>query len=125
MHDPALQSGRLHARRVLLSQLLLGGLIAAVALLVTGRDAAIAAIIGMVAVVLPGWHFARRALGTAPGAEPRRRAAALYKGEIGKWLLTVALFVVAVREVPQHMLVLMTTYIVCMALQWVMLAIRR
>lgn len=125
MFDPALQHGRLHARRVLIGQIVLGGLIAGSALGWLGREAALASAIGMIAVVLPGWYFARRALGTMSGARPRERLGALYKGEIGKWVLTVSLLLVAVHQVPRQMPILMMTYIACVALHWAMLAVKK
>lgn len=107
------------AKKLYRLQLLVGAVAIMITLATAGMVAAQAAVIGVVAAVAPPVYFARRALRQDADATPRDILGTVYKGEIGKIVLTAALFGVGVAFYAQHVISLLLPYIGCVVSYWV------
>lgn len=109
---------RPRARRLTLT--ILSGQIATgcIAILLTqallGLEAAKAAAYGAGIAIVPGLYFALRVLATPPGTPPKKILAKFYAGEVGKFVLTAALFFGAVKWFSEQMLPVFLTYVSCL-----------
>ncbi len=106
------------ARRLCLMQTVAGGAIAVGCYVLVGSDSARAAMFGVLAAIVPPFFFAWRALSVPRGGPPDRLVAAMYRGEAGKLLLVGVLFGLGVKLYPQHLVALLLTYMVCLAVYW-------
>jgi ATP synthase protein I len=112
------------ARAVCLAQL---GVLLAAALLcgaVWGRLQAIAAAYGGFVAVASSAYFVVYALIRSEGMEPTKIVGAFYRGEVGKFVLATALFVVGAKLFAQEFLFLMTTFVACQLVYWFVLGMK-
>lgn len=82
-----------------------------------------AALFGMLIAAIPGFYFALRVLRPAPGEAPKTTVRRFYRGEMGKYGLTVVMFLLAVQWFPGQMLSLLLTYMLCLSVYWLALVI--
>ncbi|MCW4152082.1 ATP synthase subunit I [Halomonas sp. 18H] len=87
-------------QRLMLAQLAVTGLMVLVAVVIDGKGGGTSALKGAVVALLPNLFFAWRAFRYRGGRQARKMVASLYRAEAGKFVLTVALFVVAFVAVP-------------------------
>lgn len=89
----------------------------------TGADgrAALAAIAGGAIAIIPGLYMAVRVFAVPPDAEPKRILGAFYRGESVKFVLTAALFVIALQWFASTFLPLIVTYILALLVYWLAL----
>jgi len=107
------------------AQLMTTALAMIVAWVVSGTDAAIAALFGGMVAVVPAVFFAIR-VGLRRGtSEAKEVLGAFYQAELGKLLLTAFLFFVGARLFGKHFAPLMLTCVACLAMNWVMLAVAK
>jgi ATP synthase protein I len=112
------------ARAVCLAQL---GVLLAAALLcgaVWGRQQAIAAAYGGLVAVLSSAYLSVYALIRSEGMEPAKIVGAFYRGEVGKFVLAAALFVVGVKLFAPEFLFLMVTFAASQLVYWVVLGLK-
>lgn len=106
-------------KRLLLSQSLVGVALACL-LLVTSLEAAYSALIGAVCCVLPNLYFALRVFNLSNGRSARSTLRAFYFGAAGKFIVTMALFIVAFRFVsPLNVLAMFAGFIIAQSVNWV------
>lgn len=101
-----------------MTQTTIGLLAALISYGLDGPQSAKAALFGAFIAVAPGLYFALRVFSARPGSAPQQMVKALYTGEVGKMLLTGALFVLAALWFPTHLLPVISTYGVCLAANW-------
>lgn len=112
------------ARVVCLAQM---GVLLVAALLcggVWGRPQAIASAYGGLVAVLSTAYFAVHALMRSEGKEPTKIVGAFYRGEVGKFVLAAALFVVGAKLFAQEFLFLMATFVACQFVYWFVLGMK-
>lgn len=125
--------GRQHAylRGTSLAWALLGAqaTVAAVATfvvwVVSGRAAAVAALFGGVVAVAPSAWFTIAVYLRADRFEPAQILGAIYRAEMGKLILTGALFWVGALLFGNHFAPLIITCMACLSMNWVMLAVAK
>ncbi|MGB1581691.1 MAG: ATP synthase subunit I [Nevskiales bacterium] len=110
------------AVRIAITQITVGVAAALMSFGLAGPQAAKAALYGACIAVLPGFYFALRVFSARPGTAPQKMLRALYTGEVGKFVLTAALFMLAVLWFKAQMLPVILTYVVCLAVNWLTLA---
>jgi len=91
----------------------------------SGTDAALAALAGGLAVVLPTLGFAAIALTPSAGSSPKRMLSAFYRGEAVKMVMTVVLFALLVQWLQGQLLPLLATFVVVTFLYWPALLLRQ
>jgi ATP synthase protein I len=84
----------------------------------SGSDAALAAVAGGLAVVLPTLGFAAIALTPSAGSSPKRMLSAFYRGEAVKIAMTAVLFAVLVQWLHTQLLPLLATFVMVTFLYW-------
>ncbi len=104
--------------RILAGQIAIGMAATLLSQVCLGLEAAKAAAYGAGIAIIPGLYFALRVFATPPGTPPRTMLAKLYAGEVGKFVLTAALFFGAVMWFPKQMLPVILTYIACLSVNW-------
>ena len=104
-------------------QFLIGAVATGICGGLAGPRAALAAMLGVAIAVVPGLYFAVRAMRLNPDASPRDVVRGFYRGEFGKYALTVFGFGLAVVYLPGQFLPLLLTYMACLAAYWVALVI--
>lgn len=104
-------------------QFLIGGIAMLISVGLVGPHSALAALAGMLIAVVPGLYFAIRAMRQKQAASPREVVKGFYRGEFGKYALTVIGFGIAVIYLPNQFLPLILTYMACLAAYWVALVI--
>jgi ATP synthase protein I len=113
------------AWRLCAAQLVTAALAMIVAWVVSGTDAAMAALFGGMVAVVPAVFFAIR-VGLRRGtSEAKDVLGAFYQAELGKLLLTAFLFFIGARMFGKHFAPLMLTCVACLAMNWVMLAVAK
>ena len=110
------------AGKIAVTQLVIGLFSALISYGLDGPQSAKAALFGAFIAVVPGLYFALRVFSARPGSTPQTMVKALYTGEVGKMLLTGALFVLAALWFPTHLLPVISTYGVCLAANWLAMA---
>ncbi|MDX1496650.1 MAG: ATP synthase subunit I [Salinisphaeraceae bacterium] len=110
------------AVRIAVTQMAIGVAAALISFGLAGPQAAKAAMVGACIAVLPGFYFALRVFSARPGTAPQTMVKALYTGEVGKLVLTAALFMLAVLWFKTQMLPVILTYVACLAVNWLTLA---
>jgi ATP synthase protein I len=112
-----LGEGRLTASRILAGQLLLTAIIAAGFAWWADRQTASSSLVGGGIGILTTAFFALRVLGG--GARPLRSVVrAFYVGEAQKIVLTVALFIIAIKWLEVAFLPMFVTYMVTLFMFW-------
>lgn len=84
-----------------------------------------AALYGALIAVVPGFYFAWRLLRYGTNAPAKRVARALYLGELGKLVLTVAMFLLAAVAFGEQFLPVLTTYVACLSCYWLAMIVNR
>ena len=110
------------AGRIAVTQIVIGLLCALISYGLDGSQSAKAALFGAFIAVTPGLYFALRVFSARPGSAPQKMLSALYTGEVGKMLLTGALFVLAALWFPAHLLPVISTYGACLVANWLAMA---
>jgi len=93
--------------------------------IVHGRAAAIAALFGGVVAVAPTGWFAITVYPRANRFKPAEILGAMYRAEVGKLVLTAALFWIGALLFGNHFAPLMMTCMACLAMNWMLLAITK
>lgn len=106
------------ARAVCLVQLGMLVIAASVTGAIWGKPQAIAAVYGGLVAVLSTAYFALYALIRSEGKAPAKVVGAFYRGEVGKFVLTAALFAIGTKLFAQEFLFLMVTFVVCQLAYW-------
>jgi len=114
----AFRSLRRAATRLALWQVACGAMVAAAAGWVGGRHAAISALAGGAIGAAAGFYQARRVLAVDASENPGRFMSAVYVSEVLKILLTVALFIAAIRALRAEFLPLMAGYVATFGVYW-------
>lgn len=118
--------GRKVAAAVCLIQVVISLIAATVAGIRGGEQHAVAALYGGLVAVVPAAFMAMRVFRASPGdASPAQFAAAFYRGELGKLVLTVLLFWLGVVLFADEFLSLMLTYIASLSAYWLVMASMR
>lgn len=110
---------------------LLGAQVAAAAVatfmvwVVSGRAAAVAALFGGVVAVAPSAWFTITVYLRADRFKPAQILGAIYRAEMGKLILTGALFWAGALLFGNHFAPLMFTCMACLSMNWVMLAVAK
>lgn len=120
MHSSS--DGTSYARSVCLIQSGIAVVCAVIFAVVSGWPKAFAALYGGVVAVLPTIYFARRAFKRQPGQNPAEMAGAVYRGEIGKIVLTALLFALGISVFAKQFPALIVTYVACLFAYWVVIA---
>src|ERR1700752_799482 len=107
------------------AQSLTAAVAALVVLIGWGRDAALAALFGGIAVIAPTVYFAAKVRFRAGGATAAEVLGAFYRAEVGKLILTALLFWIGALLFGPHFAPLILTSIACLAMNWVMVAVTR
>ncbi|MBF8223602.1 MULTISPECIES: ATP synthase subunit I [Halomonadaceae] len=97
---PVSRRRRLDFRRLLLAQLLATLVLMALAATRAGGEGAISALLGGMVCLLPSLYFFWRGLRVRGGRHARVSVMNLYQAAMGKFGLTVALFVIVFVTVP-------------------------
>jgi len=113
--------GHRAARWVLLAQATVTVASATIWLLGVGPQAGLAAAAGGLIALVPALYMAVRVFSVPPDAEPKRLLSALYRGEATKFLLTAALFALAVNWFGAVFLPVIATYILALLVYWLAL----
>lgn len=103
-------------------QLAIGGVIAVIAGLEGGVQQAKAAFYGGFVAAIPAAYLALRMFRVPADAAPLQLAGAVYRGELGKLLLTALLFWIGVVVFAGEFLSLMFAYITSLSAYWVAMA---
>jgi ATP synthase protein I len=91
-----------------------------------GPSAALSALFGGLAVILPTVYFAARVrLRGGGGATAAEVLGAFYRAEVGKLILTGILFWIGALLFGRNFAPLMLTCIACLAMNWVIVAVTR
>jgi len=106
------------ARAVCLVQLGILGISALLTAAIWGKPQAIAALYGGLVAVMSSAYFALHALIRSEGKAPAQVVGAFYRGEVGKFVLTAALFAIGAKLFAQEFLFLMSTFAVCQLVYW-------
>ncbi|MEO8079163.1 MAG: ATP synthase subunit I, partial [Caldimonas sp.] len=105
--------------RVVLAQVAIGALAAALAWMIAGRLAAVSALYGAAVVVLPGALMARGATSRLSSISPLVSALSMLGWGFVKMALTVAMLVLAARAVPGLVWpAMLATMAVCLQSYW-------
>ena len=104
------------------AQLLVTSLGMIISWVVSGSDAAVAALFGGMVAIVPALYFAVRVGMRRNATEAKEILGAFYQAELGKLLLTALLFFIGARLFGKHFAPLMLTCIACLAMNWAMLA---
>jgi F0F1-type ATP synthase assembly protein I len=91
----------------------------------SGKEAAGAALFGALAAAIPGLYFAAKVFRGGRNERPLEVLGAVYVGEAGKFVLAVLLFILGAKLFPAHFLALMLTFMACLSVYWLMLALSR
>lgn len=108
-----------------LAQLGIGLVAALVGYVTSGIQAAGAAFYGALAAVVPSLYFAGKVFLSGRNDRPLEVLGAVYIGEAGKFVLAALMFIVGAKLFPAHFLALILTFIACLSMYWLMLAISR
>ena len=98
---------------------------AAVTWIFAGAAAACAALFGGVIALVPGIYFALRVFVRKRDAGARDLLGAFYRAEVGKLILTALLFWIGAVRFGSHFAALMITFVACLVMNWIMLAVAR
>jgi ATP synthase protein I len=105
-------------KRLLLAQCL-AGLVLACLLLVNSMEVAYSALLGAGCCLLPNLYLALRVYNLSNGRSAQSTLRAFYFGAAGKFVVTVALFIVAFRFVsPLNIPAMFGGFIVVQAVNW-------
>jgi len=105
-------------KRLLLAQCL-AGLVLACLLLVNSTEVAYSALLGAGCCLLPNVYLALRVYNLSNGRSAQSTLRAFYFGAAGKFVITVALFIVAFRFVsPLNTPAMFAGFIVVQAVNW-------
>lgn len=113
------------ATALAISQLAMTIVGVAIAGVIGGRGAALAALFGGLVVLLPSLYFAFRMRLRLGSTDAKQALGELYRAELGKLLLTALMFVIGALFFGQHYAALMLTCVACLAMNWVVLAFAR
>ena len=104
----------------IISAQVLAGLCAAALWALHSWEAALAAAGGAVVAIVPAAYLAwRMAFALRLKQEPKALVRAVFRGEMGKLLLTGLLFALVVARFPQQFLPVMTAFMGCLAMYWI------
>ncbi|MEO5623226.1 MAG: ATP synthase subunit I [Dokdonella sp.] len=98
---------------------------AAVTWFIGGAGAASAALFGGAVAIIPGIYFALRVFVRKRDASATDLLGAFYRAEVGKLILTALLFWIGAVRFGSHFAALMITFVACLAMNWIMLAVAR
>lgn len=110
--------------KVLSLQVLIATLIVLGALFLKGSTGALAAGFGGVIALVPNCYFAGKIF-LARHFDPGRMLKAFYAAELGKWLITIVLFVSVLQLPGIDFLVLMFGFVVVISAHWLALLLFR
>ncbi|MGH8457716.1 MAG: ATP synthase subunit I [Nevskiales bacterium] len=91
----------------------------------SGKEAAAAAFYGALVAVIPSLYFAGKVLLSGRNDRPLEVLGAVYVGEAGKIVLAALMFIVGAKLFPAHFLALLLTFMACLSVYWLMLAVSR
>jgi ATP synthase protein I len=89
-----------------------------------GRPQAIASAYGGLVALMSTAYFAFYALIRSEGKTPQQAVGTFYRGEVGKFVLTAALFAIGTKLFAQEFVFLMLTFVVCQLVYWPALGMR-
>lgn len=112
------QRGLQGARRLLICQLSITVLFAAIALLLSSTTAAMSALLGGMVSIVPTAYFAIKLFRYQGARAARQIVNSFYKGEALKLILTIALFALVFKFFNIIPLVFFATYIVVQMMFW-------
>jgi len=107
------------------AQFFLGLAAALICYVIAGQQSAGAALFGALTAILPSLYFAGKVFLGGRDDKPLQVLGAVYWGETGKILLVAAMFILGAKLFPAHFLALMLTFIACLSVYWLMLAVSR
>ena len=114
---------RRHARnivmRIVAAQLAVGLVIVAGLFLLDGKEKAYAALAGTLIGVLPSYYLGNRIFGVSGGASGDVMLKQIYVAEMMKLGFTVALFLITIVVLDADFFVVVCTYAVVAAVNWV------
>lgn len=90
-----------------------------------GHQAALAAVFGGLAVLLPTVYFAAKVRLRAREATAAEVLGAFYRAEVGKLILTAVMFWIGAVLFGRWFAPLILTSVACLAANWVMVAVTR
>ena len=100
--------------QIIAIQCLIGGLVA-LAWMLSSQTAALAALSGFATAVLPTMYLRWRMLqAVRKAAEPRELVGTVYRGQVGKFAMTVMLFALAMARFHDEFIAVMSTYSACL-----------
>ena len=112
------QRGLQGARRLLICQLSITVLFAAIALLLSSTTAAMSALLGGMVSIVPTAYFAIKLFRYQGARAARQIVNSFYKGEALKLILTIVLFALVFKFFNIIPLVFFATYIVVQMMFW-------
>jgi ATP synthase protein I len=122
--DRVERRGRSAASALLGAQALTAALAGGIAWIAGGPAAALAALFGGLAVLLPTVYFAAKVHFRA-GGTAAELLGAFYRAEAGKLVLTMVMFGIGAKLFGQHFAPLMLTSVACIAMNWLIVALTR
>ena len=90
-----------------------------------GREAALAALFGGIAVTAPTAYFAAKVRLRSGGMTAAEMLGAFYRAEVGKLILTALMFWIGALLFGPHFAPLILTSVACLAMNWVMVAVTK
>lgn len=107
------------------AQLFLGLAAALTCYVIAGWHSAGAALYGAMTAILPSLYLAAKVFLGGRDDKPLQVLGAVYWGETGKILLVAVMFIIGAKLFPAHFLALMLTFIACLSVYGLMLAVSR
>jgi ATP synthase protein I len=117
--------GRSVASALIGAQALTATIAGGIAWIAGGPAAAVAALFGGLAVLLPTVYFAAKVYLRTDGANAGEVLGAFYRAEAGKLVLTLVMFGIGAKLFGQHFEALMLTSVACLAMNWLIVALTR
>lgn len=78
-----------------------------------------AALYGSIVAALPTFYMGLRSLTTSSEADPRQIVGGFYRGQVGKFAMTLVLFAIGVKLFAAQFVVLIGVYMLCLLTYWV------
>lgn len=100
--------------RIIALQCLFGGLVA-LGFLLKSQTAALAALSGAATAVLPALYLRWRMMQAIRLAgQPRELVGTVYRGQFGKFAMTVVLFALTMARFPTEFIAVMSSFVACL-----------
>jgi ATP synthase protein I len=110
-------------RKVLVCQILIIAVVVLGFVFMHDLHKTISSMLGGLAAFVPNAFFGWL-ITSSVGASPRKAVNAFYIGEVGKWMLTIAMFVLAFKYPGIEIFPLFATYILAISVFWFALLMR-